>query len=58
MAKVFIKHLKLVRIALHPPDIKSKAKIKALKNVLKNIDGRRIVLFTEYLNEVNLTKHK
>ncbi|MEJ5172839.1 MAG: polysaccharide deacetylase family protein [Hydrogenothermaceae bacterium] len=54
----FVNKLSLVRIALHPKDIKSKTKISLLKNILGKIHSRKIISLTDYIDEINLTKNK
>lgn len=50
--------LKLLRVALHPPDVSSKTKIKLITGLIRRNHHRKQTSLSGYLDEINLTKTK
>lgn len=52
-----ISNLKLLRIALHPPDVDSKTKMRLISSIIKRNSHRKYTTLSGYLDEINLTKN-
>lgn len=50
--------LKLLRVAIHPPDINSKTKMRLIVNIIRKNNHRKHTTLSGYLDEINLTKTK
>lgn len=50
--------LKLLRVALHPPDINSKLKLRMILNIIRKNSHRKHTTLSDFIDEINLTKTK